>query len=138
MASLPISDMHVFPLKREDGRLALLGEADHLLRRFGQLEVVDLAAGTQTEYSLRAEADRFVFAIEGECRVQLVDLREVSPTRGARASLALAAKDPHGLLVPFGAACSLQTDAGCRLVTLSTHSQAHPADRVVPPGELPS
>jgi hypothetical protein len=134
----PISDMHIFPLTREDDRLILLREVDHLLRRFGQLEVLDLAAGSKTEFTLRAEADRFFFAIEGNCRVELIDLREASPTRDARASLALAAADPHGLLVPFGVACSLQAEASCRLVALSTHSQPHPRDRAAAPGELPA
>lgn len=132
----PISDMHVFALRREDGHLVLLSESDHLLRRFGQLEVIDLAAGTQSDFQLRGEADRFLFAIEGDCRVELIDLREASPTRGARASLALAAAAPQGVLVPFGVACRLQADAACRLVALATHGQPHPGDRNGVPAEF--
>jgi hypothetical protein len=132
----PISDMHVFPLTREDGRLVLLREADHLLRRFGQLDLLDLAAGSKTEFALRAEADRFLFPIAGDCRVELIDLREASPTRGRRASLQFSALEPQGVLVPFGVACSLQAEAACRLIALATHAQPHPGDRAASADEL--
>ncbi|MEX2142988.1 MAG: dTDP-4-dehydrorhamnose 3,5-epimerase family protein [Anaerolineales bacterium] len=132
----PIADMHVFPLNREAGRLTLLRNTDHLLRRFGQLDLLDLAAGEQTEFSLRAEADRFLFAIRGRVSAVLLDLRQVSPTHKARAEVVLDGDHPQGLLLPFGVACSLSATSAARLVQLSTHSEAHPADRTLTSDEI--
>jgi hypothetical protein len=134
--SYPIADMHVFPLRVEAGRLVLLREADHLLRRFGQLELLDLAAGTQTEFQLRAEADRFLFVIAGRVAVRLLDLRDVSPSHGAQVIVPLDEKKPQGVLVPFGVACGANAELDSRLIVLSTHSEAHPDDRAATADEL--
>ncbi len=125
----PIADMLVFPLKRDLGCLVLMREADHLLRRFGQLELLDLNEGEQTEFTSRAEADRFLFPIRGSATALLIDLREHSPSKGKRAEIRLEAIDLHGLLVPFGVACSLDAKSAAQLVILSTHSTSHPEDR---------
>jgi hypothetical protein len=134
-ADFPISDMYVFTLRRSERGLVLLREADHLLRRFGQLELVDLSAGA-LELGVRAEADRFVYAIDGTCEVELIDLRDSSPTHAARALVALDAADPQGVLVPFGVACTLRAGKAARVVLLSTHSEAHVEDRTPTRDEL--
>lgn len=132
----PIADMHKFPLGRKAGRLVLLREADHLLRRFGQLEILDLAPGERTDFTLRSEADRFLFPADGSVTATLLDLRETSPSKNARAEFALSASDPHGLLVPFGVACSLSATEAARLIVLSTHSASHPDDRSITADEI--
>lgn len=131
-----IADMFVFPLRPESGHLTLLRNSDHLLRRFGQLDLLDLSAGQQTEYIVRAEADRFLFPIAGEVSVTLVDLRQHSPSRGIQTTVSLNTKEPQGVLVPFGVACSLACAQAARLVQLSTHSESHAGDRIVTPDEL--
>jgi hypothetical protein len=135
-SDFPISDMYVFTLRRSERGLVLLHEADHLLRRFGQLELVDIAAGQQIDLGLRAEADRFLYAIDGACEVELLDLRESSPTRGIHVAVALDAGDPQGVLVPFGVACTLRSTKAARVVLLSTHSETHAEDRTPSPDEL--
>lgn len=130
--------MHVFPLGRQGGALTLLGNSDHLLRRFGRLDVVDIAAGEQKGPTIRAEADRFLFPIGGEVNIQLLDLRGQSPSRGARLDLNLRADVPEGLLVPFGVALTVRAAVDARLVLLSTHSEDHPQDRVPGVDELNS
>jgi hypothetical protein len=65
-----------------------------------------------------------------------VDLRESSPTRRARAAVGLDAADPHGVLVPFGVACTLRSTRAARLVLLSTHSETHAEDRTPSSDEL--
>lgn len=131
-----ISDMHIFPLNVLAGRWTLLRNTDHLLRRFGQLDLLDLAAGSETEFELRAEADRFLSAINGRVQARLLDLRAGSPSLGVSINLSLDANDPHGLLVPFGVACSIYTETEARLIVLSTHSEHHPEDRIATPDEL--
>lgn len=131
-----ISDMYVFDLSRADGGLILLRERDHLLRRFGQLDLVDLAPNEKTDFTLRAEADRFLFPISGALIVNMIDMRSSSPTNGARANISLDYSRPQGLLVPFGVACSMETKATARVIILYTHSESHPEDRTPGHDEL--
>jgi hypothetical protein len=132
----PIWEVHVFPLTRAAGRLTLLREEDHLLRRFGQLDLIDLVAGEQTDFTLRSEADRFLFPIAGSVKSSLLDLRALSPSKNARAEITLEANQPQGLLVPFGVACSLGAKSAARIVILSTHSESHPEDRTISRDDL--
>lgn len=128
--------MYVFPLDRAGGRLLLLREQDHLLRRFGQLELIDLAAGAQSEFEIRSEADRFFFPVNGRCRAHLLDLRQGSPSHGAHTTVPLDESEPNGVLVPFGVACSVYAELDCRIIILSTHSEAHTDDRLATADEL--
>ena len=123
--------MHVFPLTRQGGRLTLLRNSDHLLRRFGQLELLDLAAGQRSALPVRGEADRFLYSISGAVNALLLDVRPTSPSHGAQASMTLTSDDPRGLLVPFGVACSLEAISRVMVIQLSTHSESHPSDRAL-------
>jgi hypothetical protein len=125
-----ISDMHVFPLEHKDGRLTLLRNDQHLLRRFGQLDLLDLAPKQSSQLPLRAEADQFVFPITGKLDLTLVDTRASSPTKGAQVKVVLDAEDPQGVLIPFGVAATLSASNQARLVLLSTHSETHAHDRL--------
>jgi len=129
MKKYPISDMHVFDLSQAGESLTLLREKDHLLRRFGQLDLLELSPNEKTDFILRAEADCFLFSINGAVAVTMVDLRSTSPTHGGRANISLDIAKPQGLLVPFGVACSLEARGAARLIVLSTHSESHPEDR---------
>jgi hypothetical protein len=135
--SLPISDMHLFPLSREDGRFIILREQDHLLRRFGLLETLSLEPGTKTLFKLRAEADQILAPLDGAVDLSLIDMRVESPSHGARLEVTLSAADPHGLLLPFGVACLLLSADGARLLRLGTHSAVHAGDRDLADGDLP-
>ncbi|MCW5888216.1 MAG: dTDP-4-dehydrorhamnose 3,5-epimerase family protein [Anaerolineales bacterium] len=135
-AAQPIADMHRWPLSAAAGETRLLREVDHVLRRFGQLSTETLAAGGATPYTLRAEADRVVFALDGRCQLRLLDLRPQSPSHAVFAQLALDAATPEGVLVPFGVACSLAASDAARVLWLSTHSAVHAGDRQASPAEL--
>lgn len=124
-----IHDLLLFPLEAAGGRLALLSNQQHLLRRFGQLELLSLAAGEVHNAGLRAEADRFLFILDGQVDLQLEDRRAQSPSHGVAVNLTLDAAQPQGLLLPFGLACRLQALGAARLLILSTHSEPHPADQ---------
>jgi dTDP-4-dehydrorhamnose 3,5-epimerase-like enzyme len=135
-AQFAIADILVFPLTRQGGQMRLLQNSDHLLRRFGRLELVDLSASEAAAASVRGEADRFLFAIDGAVQVELVDLRELSPSHGVRVQLTLDAAKPEGVLVPFGVALSMKVGAKARLLVLSTHSEEHSKDRAINSDEL--
>jgi hypothetical protein len=136
MPSFTISDMHVFPLTVSGTRWTLLREKDHLLRRFGQLDLLDLTAAQETDFELRAEADCFLFAINGRAEARLLDLRPNSPSLGSRVTVVLDTEDPQGLLLPFGVACALYAVTDARLIILSTHSDVHSEDRKATAEEL--
>lgn len=131
----PISDMHLLPLQAAPDGVVLLRESDHVLRRFGELGLHSLAAGSQGAYSLRAEADRVLFVIDGAVEARLLDLRPQSPSHGVHARISLSA-NAQAVLVPFGVACSLAAADAARVLWLSTHSAAHAGDRDATPDEL--
>lgn len=131
-----IADMLVFPLQREQCQLTLLRNSDHLLRRFGQLDVINIKTGEQTDYTVRAEADRFLFLIDGAAELSLFDMRVQSPSNGKRVALSLTAEKPKGVLVPFGVAYMLYASADTRLILLSTHSESHIHDTSLNQDEL--
>jgi len=135
-SSLPIPDMHILTLQAEADGTVLLRETDHVLRRFGELALQALSAGQPGPYALRAEADRIVFPLDGECSLRLLDLRQQSPSYGVHAEFALQAAAPQAVLVPFGVACSLAADTAARVLWLSTHSQPHEGDRQATSQEL--
>jgi hypothetical protein len=131
-----ISDMHIFPLTVSGMRWTLLRESDHLLRSFGQLDLFDMKAAQETDFELRAEADRFLFAINGRAEARLLDLRSGSPSLGSRVTVALDTEELQGLLLPFGVACALYAPIDARLIILSTHSEPHVEDRKASTEEL--
>lgn len=126
---LAISDLVLFHLERTDTHLAILRERDHLLRRFGLLELVDLAPGIDAAFNLRAEADEIWAPVDGAVELSLVDQRPQSPSYGVGMQLTLDAADPQAVLIPFGVAHAFAAAAPARLLRLSTHSRVHPLDR---------
>lgn len=135
-SAYPIADMLVFPLEQGAGKLQLLSNREHLLRRFGQLTLLELDPASTLPSSVRSEADRFYFVISGAASFALVDLREHSPSRGQHAVFLLTADSPQGLLVPFGVARAISATLRARLIELSTHSEDHPNDRILASDEL--
>ena len=71
-----IPDVYVLDLEQTDGRLVLLRDNDHLLRRFGQLDYRELKGGEETPVILRAVADEIWSVISGEVTLTLLDKRE--------------------------------------------------------------
>lgn len=124
-----INDLLVFPLSPGEDGLSLLSNQQHLLRRFGQLHLLDLAAGHQGAATLKGEADRFYFVLAGEMTAALEDRRQHSPSLGVQVEIPLNAEQPQGLLVPFGVALRLTSEQGARVIVVSTHSEPHPEDR---------
>lgn len=131
----PISDMHLLPQQPAPDGVVLLRETDHILRRFGELALHNLAAGSMGAYALRAVADRVLFVLDGAVDARLLDLRTQSPSYGVHTSISLQA-NAQAMLVPFGVACSLAAAADARVLWLSTHSQPHAGDRHATPDEL--
>jgi hypothetical protein len=119
-AGLSISDAYLIDLKAGQGAVTILKENDHLLRRFGQVDFIELSKGEQITVQ-RAVADEVWAVVGGEAAFDLEDQREQSPTNGVINTIKLAKSAPKALLVPFGVACKVSTEHGGRLVRISTH-----------------
>ena len=109
------------PLGRGADRRTALSYSDHLLRRFGQADVVHLERGGRLERKEDDTADEVWALIDGEATFEWEDRRSSSPTSGGKASLA--AQEPITVLVPFGVAFRVTAVGGpAILLRLSTHA----------------
>jgi dTDP-4-dehydrorhamnose 3,5-epimerase-like enzyme len=130
---IPIGDVCQLLIEFEADRLVVLRDEDHLLRRFGQVEIRRFAANTKTPFMLREEADEVWASIEGVVEFALVDRRPGSPSENSSMLVELEAKNPQTLLVPFGVAYSISCRQDCILIRLTTHSDGvHPGDQTIP------
>jgi hypothetical protein len=121
-----------FPLKREHGRLRVLQRDQHLLRRFGQLDLIEFESAQQTDYWVRGEADEIWVPIDGLINLILVDRRFQSPSLGRQVDLDLDAGQPEGVLIPFGVAHAVHAKTFARLLRLASHVDgSHPEDSVL-------
>ena len=126
-----IHDLFIKPLSREEfasgWRLPLLRYSDHLLRRFGLAEAIQLAAGASLGPIVRRRADEAWALLEGQVEFDWEDQREGSPTRGRRHSLRC--DRPTLVLAPFGVAFSCRAlDGPAMLVRLATHAEDESAE----------
>jgi hypothetical protein len=114
----------------------VLGFNDHVLRRFGCLQVIRVEAGEATEFRIRRRADEVWSLIEGRVECCWQDLRADSPSRDQiyRAELDL----PTAVLVPFGVGYGVRaTDGPALLLRIMTESEdeGDPPEILAWPGE---
>ena len=134
---IPIGDVCRLLIEFESDRLVVLRDEDHLLRRFGQVEIRRLSASTKTPFMLREAADEVWTSIEGIAEFALVDQRPGSPSENSSMLVELEAVNPQALLVPFGVAYSISCRQDCILLRLTTHSDGvHPGDQTIPVEKL--
>jgi hypothetical protein len=133
---LPIHDLFIQKLEtiEEDGRsrLPVLSYDDHLLRRFGYVEMVHIDAMSPKEMQVRAMADEIWALIEGRVRFVWKDLRKTSPTQ--EETFELIAAEPTLVLAPFGVAFGVEAlNDQALLIRLATHVDGtQEEDRKVP------
>lgn len=105
---------------RMGDRFTALAYDDHLLRRFGALEVIRLNPGSRLEPVLREEADEVWVLLEGTVDCVIRDLREGSPTSGKGFERTLTRTSQ--LFLPFGVAFGVSAgDTGAVLLRIATH-----------------
>lgn len=123
----PIHDLYIEPISPETfeagTRWIALRHEDHLLRRFGQAEVVRTLPGHTSEKILHEAADEVWSLIEGEVEFVWHDLRQDSPTYDQRHSHRC--DEPTLVLAPFGVEFGYSTfNSPALLLRLSTHSDS--------------
>jgi mannose-6-phosphate isomerase-like protein (cupin superfamily) len=101
-------------------RFAALRFHEHVLRRFGSLEVIKLTPQSKTEPLLRHEADELWVLVEGSVQCRWQDARPASPTAGEK--FAINITQPAQIFVPFGVAFALQAGhTGALMLRAATH-----------------
>jgi hypothetical protein len=123
---LPIHDLFVRDLQAESvssgERLHLVGYSDHLLRRFGEAELLRLEADRQRPPALRQAADELWALIRGSVEFELVDRREGSPSVGQ--TYQIRQSEPAVVLVPFGVEFVIRAVGGsAELIRFTTHEE---------------
>jgi hypothetical protein len=115
---------------QDEQRLSVLNHHDHLLRRFGSADLIEIGSGYSPSLRLRREADEIWILFSGSALLRMMDTRPESPTHGESHEWELAA--PARILVPFGVAAGWRpVEAPVQLLCISTH-----ADSESPPQTL--
>jgi mannose-6-phosphate isomerase-like protein (cupin superfamily) len=136
-AKNPIPDVFLLDLEREGERLVILKDTHHLLRRFGQVEYVELKAGEETPFALRVVADEIWSVIAGEVLLSLVDKRQGSPSENKSMQFKLSETRPQAVLVPFGVAFHFKAVKTSQLIRIATHEDGtHEEDRILSQDEV--
>ncbi len=134
--AFPIHDLYIRPLIAAEtprGKAwKLLAEDDHLLRRFGHVEVLQYKHSPAKQLVTREVADEIWALIEGEVEFLWHDLRPSSPSNGTR--FHRHAAEPTLVLVPFGVAFGLHVlSPQAWLLRISTHKPGtHSGDQQLP------
>jgi dTDP-4-dehydrorhamnose 3,5-epimerase-like enzyme len=117
-----ISGVVVRDLGWKDNRLVALQENDHILRRFGQIDVVKLEPGKSLETLRKAGADEVWALISGEAILQMADQRHESPTLDQTVEITLNGNSPQAVLIPFGVLAHITGQSAGSLLRLTTHA----------------
>ena len=120
----PINDLFIQTISITQGdslqTLCAYAFEDHLLKRIGSIEVIELDSGEDIPAFLRPQADELWVLLNGQARFEWHDRRESSPTFNAAHSFATAS--PVRVLVPFGVQFSLTAEQASRLLRICSHA----------------
>lgn len=127
-----ITDVTCIGIEKSARVLKVLSENDQLLRRFGQVDFIQLVEQGEGFEIYRKEADEVWVVVEGQARFNLLDRREDSPTQNIQNIIDLSADDPLALLVPFGVRCRVSSIVGGKLIRITTHEDETLAGDLTP------
>ena len=122
-----IMDMVVLNLDWQNGILTVLQEENHLLRRFGQIDIVNLESGQIMEF-MRRHADEIWVLLDGQASLQMKDQRTDSPSFEALVEIELNEKHPKAILVPFGVTSRVSANGTASFLRISTHQELPDSD----------
>lgn len=126
-----ISGVAIRDLAWKDDRLVVLEENDHILRRFGQVDVVMLAPGISLDTHRTGGADEVWALLTGEAFLQLTDRRQDSPTVDQTMEMELKDDAPQIVLIPFGVFAQISGQRAGILLRITTHADVlYPEDTV--------
>ena len=122
----PIHDMILLQRTKEGSPgvnlWPVLSFNDHLLRRFGFIQAIQIEPEHSIRPRVRELADELIFMLDGMITACLKDLRTESRSAGVIFRAALSAGDL--LLIPFGVAFKCQAGSlGSTFLRISTHEE---------------
>ncbi len=118
-----ISDIAVFDRIWKDGRLVVLSESDHLLRRFGQVCVQRFNAGETTKEALNISEDEIWTLISGSGKLRMIDVRDGSPSFKEIVEIKMSEEHPGSILIPFGLKFSFIAETDVEIIQVRTHQE---------------
>jgi dTDP-4-dehydrorhamnose 3,5-epimerase-like enzyme len=141
LQQIPIHDLFIRPITPVEDPNAIrwpaLRDKDHLLRRFGQVEVIRAFPGKVATMTVRQVADEIWALIEGQVEWNWHDLRRTSPTYDHQYTLIC--DQPVLVLVPFGVAFGYRPiEDPALLLRLTTHAEDENQEVSPPQGESES
>jgi hypothetical protein len=130
----PIHDLYLEPLPIQvssaGSHMNILSRCDDLLRRFGQVSLLDLGPDGTGNLEGNSNADEIWALIKGEVMFHWVDGREQSPTKGSKFSIQL--DRPSLALVPFGVQFTFEWEVpGTILLRISSEEKSSPSSTTV-------
>lgn len=134
-----ISGLMLFPVRKDEGKRVLLSEEDHILRRFGQVDLLNSVDLDSEQFTLRYAADEFWVCVNSTAEFSFVDLRAKSPTEGITDKVSMESSSNEGVLIPFGVAYAIEPGEDAQLIRFTTHADGtHGEDRKIMRGEVKS
>lgn len=121
-----ILDFLTIDLTSQEGKLTIVREDDHLLRRFGQVDVLSLSSDQEIELK-RIKADEIWALFSGTAQLKIQDEREESPNFGSIVNLELNQNDPKAILIPFGTRCRFRAKSQAIFLRVTTHQDGFDA-----------
>lgn len=119
------------------GPATLLSETQHLLRRFGSIELMQIDKSAEEGYRVRGEADEILIPLKGAATLEALDLREGSPTQSNSMQIDLSQEKGSAALVPFGVAYRISVESPADILRVASHSEGtHGGDRLLSPAEV--
>jgi dTDP-4-dehydrorhamnose 3,5-epimerase-like enzyme len=120
----PINDLYILKLNQDQQEtwrsLKAYAFENHLLKRIGLVELVELSAGDTLPAFIRHQADELWILYKGQANFHWQDQRESSPT--FKEVYSLDAESPIRVLVPFGVQFSVTAKTYCNLLRISSHA----------------
>ena len=111
--------------------MVVLSEDDHLLRRFGQVDVLRFEQDSKLTTHRQEGADEIWAIFSGAVELVLTDMREESPTNQTKMEISLAEEIPRGVLIPFGVNAELYCRQPGLLIRLTSHADGlFPGDQI--------
>lgn len=122
----PINDLYIQSISKKQAHqietLRAYAFEDHLLKRIGSIEFIELDSDERIPAFLRPQADELWVLLNGEAEFEWCDRRQDSPTLDAVHSFTAAS--PVRVLVPFGVQFSLTAKSASRFLRICSHAGA--------------
>lgn len=118
-----IKDIAIIEKLWEDGQLNVLNENDHLLRRFGSINLREYSKDVSSPEKTNEVVDEIWTLIAGGGVLRLADYREGSPSLNEVDEILLDENSIQSVLIPFGIIFSFSAKQDSKVIVIRTHQE---------------